>query len=77
MSEKEIYRETNVTIESPLLDDEVQEAMKDIYLYEGSNVLKNLLNIKKQAELDEAEADYVSFRLKDIAKNIKNKLYLS
>lgn len=29
MSEKEIYRETNVTIESPLLDDEVQEAMKD------------------------------------------------
>ena len=51
--------------------------MKDIYLYEGSNVLKNLLNIKKQAELDEAEADYVSFRLKDIAKNIKNKLYLS
>ena len=43
--------------------------MKDIYLYEGSNVLKNLLNIKKQVELDEAEADYVSFRLKDIAKN--------
>ena len=43
--------------------------MKDIYLYEGSNVLKNLLNIRKQDELDEAEADYVSFRLKDIAKN--------
>ena len=37
--------------------------MKDISLYEGSNVLKTLLNIKKQTELDEAEADYVSFRL--------------
>ena len=32
--------------------------MKDISLYEGSNVLKTLLNIKKQTELDEAEADF-------------------
>ncbi len=29
MSEKEIYRETNVTIESPLLDDEVRISMKE------------------------------------------------
>ena len=43
--------------------------MKDFYLYEGSTVLKNLLNIRNQVDLDNAEADYVSFRLKDIAKN--------
>lgn len=44
--------------------------MKDIYLYEGSNVLKNLLDIRDLTELENAEADYVSYRLKDIAKNL-------
>ena len=43
--------------------------MRDIYLYEDSDVLKNLLNIKDKKMLDEAEADYVTFRLKEIAMN--------
>ncbi len=41
--------------------------MRDIYLYEGTDVLKNLLNIRDKKLLDEAEADYVTFRLKEIA----------
>ena len=40
--------------------------MHDIYLYDDCNVLKNILNIKNQQELDDAEADYVTFRLKEI-----------
>ena len=43
--------------------------MKDIYLYEGSDVLVNLLDIRDKEALEEAEAGYVTFRLKDIAKN--------
>ncbi|MBE5879094.1 MAG: hypothetical protein E7288_03845 [Lachnospiraceae bacterium] len=43
--------------------------MRDPYLYENSYVLKNKLDIKTQEELDEAEADYVVFRLKDLALN--------
>lgn len=43
--------------------------MLDPYLYENSNVLKNKLHITSQDELDKAEADYVTFRLKDIALN--------
>ena len=43
--------------------------MRDIYLYEGTDVLKNLLNIKDRELLDEAEADYVTYRLKEIAIN--------
>lgn len=31
--------------------------MKDLYLYENSSVLKNLLNIKDEKELDLAEAE--------------------
>lgn len=41
--------------------------MRDIYLYEGTDVLKNLLDIKDRKLLDEAEADYVTYRLKEIA----------
>ncbi len=41
--------------------------MRDIYLYEGTDVLKNLLNIRDRKLLDEAEADYVTYRLKEIA----------
>lgn len=33
--------------------------MRDIYLYEGTDVLKNLLNIRDRKILDEAEADYL------------------
>lgn len=43
--------------------------MRDIYLYEDCDVLKNLLNIKEQKLLDDAEADYISFRLKELATN--------
>ena len=43
--------------------------MHDIYLYEGTDVLKNLLNIKDRELLDEAEADYVTYRLKEVAIN--------
>ena len=43
--------------------------MRDIYLYEDCNVLKNLLKIKDQKLLDDAEADYVSYRLKDLVMN--------
>ncbi len=41
--------------------------MPDIYLYEGTDVLKNLLGIRDRKHLEEAEADYVTFRLKEIA----------
>ena len=34
--------------------------MRDPYLYEGTQVLKNKLGIVSQVELDRAEADYVS-----------------
>ncbi len=43
--------------------------MRDIYLYDDCDVLKNLLNIKDAKLLNEAEADYVVYRLKDVAKN--------
>lgn len=43
--------------------------MRDPYLYEDSQVLRNKLNIKDQDNLDEAEADYVVYRLKDLAMN--------
>lgn len=43
--------------------------MRDPYLYEESQVLKNKLQIRKQDELDSAEADYVSYRLRELAKN--------
>lgn len=43
--------------------------MRDTYLYEDCNVLRNCLNIKDRALLDDAEADYVTYRLKEIAIN--------
>lgn len=43
--------------------------MRDIYLYEGTDVLKNLLNIHDKEELEEAESGYVTYRLKEIAAN--------
>ena len=41
--------------------------MRDFYLYDGTDVLRNLLGIKDRKLLEEAEAGYVSFRLKEIA----------
>ena len=43
--------------------------MRDIYLYKNSTVLKNKLNIREQSLLDEAESNYVSLRLREIALN--------
>ena len=43
--------------------------MRDPYVYENSQVLKNKLNIRTQDELDDAEADFVSYRLKDLVVN--------
>lgn len=43
--------------------------MRDPYLYDDVAVLRNKLGIKSQALLDEAEADYVVYRLKDLAIN--------
>ena len=43
--------------------------MRDIYLYDDSNVLKNKLEIMDISLLEAAEGDYVSFRLKELAQN--------
>ena len=43
--------------------------MRDPYLYDDVAVLRNKLGIKSQALLDEAAADYVVYRLKDLAIN--------
>lgn len=43
--------------------------MRDPYLYEDVDVLKNLLGIKVQSLLDDAEADFVVYRLKELALN--------
>jgi cell filamentation protein len=43
--------------------------MHDPYLYKDVPVLINKLGIKDQKLLDNAEADYVVYRLKDLALN--------
>lgn len=43
--------------------------MRDPYLYEDCFILRNKLDIKDQKMLDDAEADYVVYRLKDIVLN--------
>ena len=43
--------------------------MRDPYLYKDVPVLRNKLHIREQDLLDDAEADYVVFRLKDLALN--------
>ena len=43
--------------------------MRDPYLYEDCSVIKNKLGIKTQDKLDDAEADYVVYRLKDLVLN--------
>lgn len=42
--------------------------MLDPYVYPGTDVLKNVLNIKDKEMLDGAEANYVSLRLRELAK---------
>ncbi len=43
--------------------------MIDSYLWANTQVLKNKLNIKDQKQLDEAEANYTVYRLKELALN--------
>lgn len=43
--------------------------MRDPYLFEDNDVLKNKLGIINQELLEQAEADYVVFRMKEIALN--------
>lgn len=43
--------------------------MRDPYLYDGETVLKNKLNIHEREMLDDAEADYVSLRLRELVQN--------
>ena len=42
--------------------------MRDIYLYPHTDVLKNKLNITDARLLEEAEANYVSMRLRELVK---------
>lgn len=43
--------------------------MRDPYLYQDIPVLRNKLDIHDQKLLDDAEADYVVYRLKQLALN--------
>lgn len=43
--------------------------MLDPYLYSGTDILKNTLDLHEQRALDDAEADYVSLRLRELAEN--------
>ena len=43
--------------------------MRDPYLYEDVPILKNKLNIHKKDLFEDAEADYVVYRLKDLVLN--------
>lgn len=43
--------------------------MLDPYLYENTEVLQNKLDIRTQDRLNDAEADYVVYRLKELAMN--------
>ena len=40
--------------------------MHDPYLYEGTEILKNKLGIRDKKELEIAEGDYTSFRLRSV-----------
>lgn len=42
--------------------------MSDPYVYPGTGVLKNILDIRDRKRLDDAEADYVSLRLRELAE---------
>lgn len=44
--------------------------MIDPYVYPGTDILKNVLGIKNRQGLDDAEADYVSLRLRELAEKL-------
>ena len=43
--------------------------MIDPYVYPGTDILKNILGIQSRPTLDDAEADYVSLRLRELAES--------
>lgn len=43
--------------------------MLDPYIYPDTDILKNVLGIQDRQTLDDAEADYVSLRLRELAEN--------
>lgn len=43
--------------------------MLDPYIYPGTDILKNILGIQDRQMLEDAEADYVSLRLRELAEN--------
>lgn len=43
--------------------------MLDPYVYPGTDILRNVLGIQDRKRLDNAEADYVSLRLRELAEN--------
>ena len=43
--------------------------MLDPYVYPGTDILKNVLDIQDKQTLDDAEADYVSLRLRELAES--------
>lgn len=43
--------------------------MFDPYVYPGTNILRNVLGIQDRQMLDDAEADYVSLRLRELVEN--------
>jgi len=49
--------------------------MRDIYLYDDIPVLKNLLNIKDEEELEKAESDITYVRLADIDRVISSAVF--
>ena len=42
--------------------------MIDPYVYYGTDILKNILDIRDRQKLDDAEADYVSLRLRELVE---------
>lgn len=42
--------------------------MFDPYVYPGTDILKNILDIQDRQTLDDAEANYVSLRLRELAE---------
>jgi len=43
--------------------------MLDPYVYPSTDILKNILGIQERKLLDDAEADYVSLRLRELAES--------
>lgn len=51
--------------------------MLDPYVYPGTNILRNVLGIQERQALDDAEADYISQFLRNIARTSGLRLSLT